>query len=148
MFLFCDFFITHHQSSQLHTVFKQYRAPILQRPSVRDCKNRNKLYSRKGYYTINVQAICDASRFFRWYDVTGTGNCHDATAFNASKLDALLASSEVVARNKMHLNGDAAYTARSYMMTPYKGKRLSADKDAFNFYQSQARINIECAFGT
>lgn len=124
-----------------------HRAPILQRPSVADCGNRNKLYSRKGYYTIYVPAICDAFRFIRWFDITGTGNCHDSTAFNACSLNELLANSDVVKNGKYHLNGDAAYTAKEYMLTPYKGSNLPEDKDAFNFYQSALRINIECAFG-
>jgi len=48
------------------------------------------MYSRKGYYTINVQAICDADRRFRWFDMRGSGNsCHDSTAFNNSPLCAL-----------------------------------------------------------
>ena len=91
-------------------------APILQRPSVADCGNRNKLYSRKGYYTIYVPAICDAFRFIRWFDITGTGNCHDSTAFNACSLNELLANSDVVKNGKYHLNGDAAYTAKEYML--------------------------------
>ena len=32
------------------------------------------------------------------------------------------------------------------MVTPYKNVR-AGDKDNFNFYHSQLRINIECAFG-
>ena len=36
--------------------------------------------------------------------------------------------------------------AAPYMVTPFKAVG-SGVKDAFNFYQSQLRINIECAFG-
>ena len=33
------------------------------------------------------------------------------------------------------------------MMTPFTGPNLTEEEDAFNFHQSQLRINIECAFG-
>ena len=42
--------------------------------------------------------------------------------------------------------GDNAYVNTSYMATPFKSVR-SGTKDAYNFYHSQVRINIECAFG-
>ena len=64
-----------------------------------------------------------------------------------SPLYKLLAASELLRRLGAYLVGDAAYAAEWFLLTPYKGKSLSPDKDAFNFYQSQVRINIECAFG-
>ena len=47
---------------------------------------------------------------------------------------------------KLCLFGDNAYVQSSYMCTPWKAV-TSGPKDAFNFYHSQVRINIECAFG-
>jgi DDE superfamily endonuclease len=44
------------------------------------------------------------------------------------------------------LYGDNAYINTLYMVTPFKAVSKGA-KDAFNFYHSQVRINIECAFG-
>ena len=41
---------------------------------------------------------------------------------------------------------DNAYVNTSFMATPFKGSN-SGVKDAYNFYHSQLRINIECAFG-
>ena len=42
--------------------------------------------------------------------------------------------------------GDAAYGNNMYMTVPFKNVSMGP-KDAFNFYHSQIRINIECAFG-
>jgi hypothetical protein len=42
--------------------------------------------------------------------------------------------------------GDNAYVSTEFMATPYKGSQQGC-KDAYNFFQSQLRINIECAFG-
>ena len=42
--------------------------------------------------------------------------------------------------------GDNAYSKTSFMSVPHKGA-THGPKDAFNFYHSQLRIHIECAFG-
>jgi DDE superfamily endonuclease len=42
--------------------------------------------------------------------------------------------------------GDLAYVNTSYMATPFKSVR-SGTKDDYNFFHSQLRITIECAFG-
>ena len=44
------------------------------------------------------------------------------------------------------LFGDNAYLNTAYMATPYSGIS-GCTKDAYNFYHSQLRIRIECAFG-
>jgi DDE superfamily endonuclease len=44
------------------------------------------------------------------------------------------------------LFGDNAYINTEFMATPYPATR-GGTPDAYNFYHSQLRINIECAFG-
>ena len=44
------------------------------------------------------------------------------------------------------LYGDNAYVSNDYMVTPFKNVS-SGSKDAYNFYQSQVRIRVECSFG-
>ena len=48
----------------------------------------------------------------------------------------------------MVLFGDSAYVNTQYMVTPFKGTagRLE-EKDNFNFFHSQLRIQVECTFG-
>ena len=46
----------------------------------------------------------------------------------------------------LSIYGDNSYINGPYMVTPFKAVS-SGIKDAYNFYQSQLRINIECAFG-
>ena len=48
----------------------------------------------------------------------------------------------------MCLVGDEAYVAADWMLVPYSGQNLPADKDATNFYISLGRQTIERAFGT
>jgi DDE superfamily endonuclease len=42
--------------------------------------------------------------------------------------------------------GDNAYVNTKYMATPYRNISVGP-KDSYNYYHSQVRINIECAFG-
>jgi hypothetical protein len=42
--------------------------------------------------------------------------------------------------------GDNAYVNTPYVATPFKNV-TKGPKDSYNYYQSQLRINIECAFG-
>jgi hypothetical protein len=44
------------------------------------------------------------------------------------------------------LFGDNAYVNTKFMATPFSNVS-GGSKDAYNFYHSQLRINIECAFG-
>ena len=43
------------------------------------------------------------------------------------------------------LYGDNAYVNESYMVVPFQAMS-NGPKDSYNFYNSQVRINIECAF--
>ena len=47
----------------------------------------------------------------------------------------------------MYLIGDEAYVAANWMLVPYSGQHLPADKDTTNYYISLARQTIERAFG-
>ena len=46
----------------------------------------------------------------------------------------------------MCLYGDSAYGNNMFMTIPFKGVSMGQN-DAFNFFHSQIRTNIECAFG-
>ena len=54
-------------------------------------------------------------------------------------------------KNEFFLVGDSAYALESFMLTPYDkvnvGKVQGQKEDAYNFYHSNCRIRIECAFG-
>ena len=46
-----------------------------------------------------------------------------------------------------YILGDSAYAIESFILTPYDGASPQTAEDDFNFYQSSARITVECAFG-
>ena len=43
-------------------------------------------FSRKGFYALNVQAICDADYKFRWMVCKSPGSAHDSSAFTCTAL--------------------------------------------------------------
>jgi len=49
--------------------------------------------------------------------------------------------------SKYHVVLDEAYPCTEQEMSPWKGKNLSVEKDAFNYYLSLCRQVIERAFG-
>lgn len=102
-------------------------------------------YNRKGFFALNVQAICDSQRRFRWFSAATCGSTHDATAFAATRLSRRLGAGQM--GEKWCIAADEAYGLGEHLVTPYSGRNLSVAKDSYNFYQSRCRINIECAFG-
>lgn len=109
--------------------------------------------SRKGAYAWNVQAICDASRRFTFVDIRYPGSTGDHLAFLGSTKYHDYDSGSIP--HPFFLVGDAAYALKPRMLTPFKGSKAEWNRrnldgtamDSFNFYLSQLRINIECAFG-
>lgn len=109
-------------------------------------------YCRKGFYALNVQAICDRSKRFLWVYPSNKGSTHDAAAFAASRLlDLLEELSEELYERSLFIAGDSAYSLTPYLVVPYDTAHVKEDpthaRDAFNFYLSSCRIHIECAFG-
>ena len=45
------------------------------------------------------------------------------------------------------LVGDSAYPLMGHMMVPYADAKAASPEDAFNFWLSNSRFQIECTFG-
>ena len=105
---------------------------------------------RKSKCGLNLQAICDAERRFLDISILFGASASDLLAFESSPIRVKMDSPNFVAPG-LCLFGDNAYINRLFMATPIPnlGQHTEnrVDKDAYNFYHSQLRINIECAFG-
>lgn len=99
---------------------------------------------RKKKFGLNMQAVCDANRRFLWIEIRYPASTSDFFAFQQSSLKEQLEAADFL-RKGLCLFGDAAYVTTPYMCSPYRS--ATGEKDDFNFFQSQLRINIECAFG-
>ena len=100
---------------------------------------------RKNKYGLNCQAVCDARGKFLDISIVYGGSSSDLLAFEKSALKQRL-DRGLLAETKLVLFSDNAYINSSYMVTPYPNTSGGA-RDNYNFFQSQVRITIECAFG-
>ncbi len=99
---------------------------------------------RKHKYGMNCQAVSDARGRFLDISIRYPGSTSDVLAFEGSKLYQKLERGLLA--HGLCLFGDNAYINKSYMATPYSGKN-GKSHDSYNFYHSQLRIQVECAFG-
>ena len=84
-----------------------------------------------------------------WASYSNRGSSHDSTCFRDTHLYTVLLKSM---RDKLFnlgyfILGDSAYAIESFILPPYDNARSKSEEDAYNFYQSSARITVECAFG-
>lgn len=123
--------------------------------------NRVKFLSRKGFFALNVQAVCDADRRFTYFSCECGGAAHDSLAWEAAtavdskkSIQELLDESPVMRQGcasfalwGFFLVADSAYRCCRTVVTPWAMAPIFGSSDSFNFQQSRGRINIECSFG-
>jgi DDE superfamily endonuclease len=109
------------------------------------CGAKKFFCGRKKKFGLNMQGTCDVKGRFLDVSIYHPGSTSDYLAFVTSPLYHKLERPDFLAPG-LAIFGDGAYSANHYMVTPFKMAK-SGSKDVFNFYQSQLRIRIECAFG-
>ena len=101
-----------------------------------------------GHYNcfgLNVQAVCDAYCKFTHLEVAAPGRTNDVRAYKRcvqlkNWIDNL--------PDEYFCVGDNAYPLSNNLLIPFSGaNRSDKHKDAYNFYLSQLRIQIEMTFG-
>ena len=122
----------------------------MNKPSTKDVKvikfGASKFFcGRKYKYGLNMLAVCDSKRRFMWVEARFPGAASDYYAFDDSHLKKKI-EKEGFLRPGLCIFGDNAYVNSPYMCTPWRNVS-QGPKDGFNFFHSQLRINIECAFG-
>ena len=111
------------------------------------CQEASFKCSRKDKFGLNMQAICDHKFRIRWIDLTWPGNSSDYMAWVTSDFyHDLNTNPWQHILPGMTILGDSAYIKSPFMSVPFKNF-VTADKDAYNFYQSQLRITVEQTFG-
>jgi len=99
--------------------------------------------NRKGYFSLNVQAVCNTELKFLNVVSRWRGSVHDSTIFNASHLRARFETGEFP---NAHLLGDNGYACRRYLLTPFLNPRSPAE-ERYNAVHKTTRNVIEMAFG-
>ena len=75
------------------------------------------------------------------------GRRHDSAMYFASGLDVQAAQVYDSSPNQLALYADSAYAFRCYLITPFKGARLSNVQHKFNNNMSKVRTSVEWGFG-
>jgi DDE superfamily endonuclease len=122
----------------------------LERPSgkhcdVSGCGAKKFFCGRKKKFGLNMQATCDHEKRFLDIYLGHPASTSDYLSFCSSPLFCSLEANGFM-KAGLCLFGDNAYVNTSYMATPYKAVK-EGSKDAYNYFHSNCRITIECAFG-
>ena len=105
-------------------------------------------YCRKGFYALNCQAICDFQKRITWISSRHIGSCHDSVAFTDTRLyDLLQNKRDFLLKHSFFIVGDSAYNIESFLLVPYARPGPRSMEDCYNYYHSNCRIRIKCAFG-
>ena len=71
--------------------------------------------NRKGYFSINVQAVCGPNLYFYYVVSRWPGSTHDRRIFENSSLNSMLENTA----SRGHLLGDSGYSLKTYLFTPF-----------------------------
>lgn len=99
--------------------------------------------NRKGFFSFNVQVICDHNLNIQDIVCRWPGSTHDSTIFNNSRIRARFENGEF---GDSLLLGDGGYAVRNYLITPLRNPVTPAEH-LFNESQIRTRNPIERLFG-
>lgn len=99
--------------------------------------------NRKGYFSFNVQVICDAHLNIMDVVARWPGSAHDSHIFNNSLVRARLENNEF---DDKYLLGDKGYPCRRYILTPVHNPETRAQR-RYNSAHIATRNTIERTFG-
>ncbi len=104
--------------------------------------NDQPFINRKGYCSINVQAVCDARRRFISICAEWPGSCHDSHVLRSSDLYQQFERGDYDG----YLLGDSGYPCKTWLLTPFINP-VGHPRTAYNNSLTHTRSRIEQAFG-
>jgi hypothetical protein len=108
------------------------------------CDSAKFFCGRKHKFGLNCQAVADFRGRFLDMSIKYPAATSDCLAFESSQLYDDL--SKGLLAEGLCIFGDNAYLNSPFIATPYPNVS-GGYKDAYNFFHSQLRIRVECAFG-
>lgn len=100
--------------------------------------------NRKGYFSLNIQAVCDSNLRIRNIISRWPGSVHDSTIFNDCPLKVDLEHG--LYGNGSYLLGDNGYACKKYLLTPFLNPNGAAE-EAYNAAHIATRNTVERCFG-
>lgn len=107
-------------------------------------------FNRKGFYSLNVQAVADANLLFRHVAVGAPGSVHDTRVLRLSPLPEIMQrASRGDLERDFFLLADEGYPNLPWLLTPFTNDDAGADqvRRAFNVRHKTTRQVVERAFG-
>lgn len=98
--------------------------------------------NRKGYFSINVQAICNSNLKLMHLISRWPGSVHDSTIFNDSPLPVEF---RIGRYGNGYLLGDSGYPCKRFLLTPVNA--TNASEEAYNRAHITTRNTVERLFG-
>ena len=119
------------------------------RPDWRDLiLNPVSFFSRKYFYSLNVQCIVDDRKKVLWVSYSHKGDSRDSSCLRETKLyDHLIEIRDKLYKDEYFILVDSSYAIESFVLPPYDNVTARTSEDDYNFFQSSTRITVECAFG-
>ncbi|XP_066600578.1 putative nuclease HARBI1 [Prorops nasuta] len=98
--------------------------------------------NRKGWFSLNIQAVCGSNLNIMDIVIRHLGSAHDALIFDRSSVRARFE------RNKLEgtLLGDSAYGSHTYLLTPVLSPTTEAEEN-YNSAHISTRNTVERMFG-
>ncbi|KAK4886065.1 hypothetical protein RN001_002336 [Aquatica leii] len=105
-------------------------------------------YNRKGYYSLNVHAICDANLQILNCNARFPGSTHDSAIWELSPVKEFLENKYLAGRlDSCWLIGDSGYPLQPFLLTPILNAEENSPEGRYNRSHIRARNCIERCFG-
>ena len=101
----------------------------------------------KRIHSLKYQAVIAPNGMLVHFFGPIEGRCHDSAVFYLSGLDHLISNIHNQKGEQLCLYGDTAYAFRTYLVTPFKGVKLSHIQKDFNSTMASLRTCVEWGFG-
>ena len=101
--------------------------------------------NRKGYHSINVQAMSDPDMMFADFLVRWPGSTHDSFIFRSSEVHDYLKNNHTSLEKGVVL-GDSGYALTNFLMTPYANP-INRQQQRFNVTHKTTRCSVERTIG-
>lgn len=100
--------------------------------------------NRQGYYSVQMQAVCDHTMKITDIFVGFPGSVHDSRVFKRSSLSRTM---QQKCGDNMYIIGDSGYPLRVHLLTPFQNRgQLTSRQSNYNSVLSRNRYIIEHCF--